>query len=492
MTLLTSDSIRPPLPVLLSELRRRQARRRLWTYYPDTGPLRRELYPKHIEFFRLGATNRQRCFLAANRIGKTEGTGGYEMTLHLTGEYPEWWQGRRFDRPVVAWAVGKTRETTKTILQTKMLGGEGKRGQGLIPGDWILDTTPMPGVPGAVKEVMVRHKSGGVSVLTFKSYDQGRESFEGSELDVIWCDEEVPEDIYGECTIRIMETPRRPGGGILMLTFTPLKGLTRVVLGFFRNDGARQVGNGKDWAWEDAKAGKATVTATWEDVPHLTETEKAMIREATPPHLRDARSKGVPQVGAGAIYPVNEADVVCDSFPIPAHWPRICGLDPGWNKTAAVWVAWDRDCDTAYVYAEYTSSQQEYVLHATAIKTRGEWIPVAIDPASMGSQQSDGKQLFEMYRQLGLRVIKADNAVEAGIAAVLTRLNTGKLKIMANCTGLLREMRIYSRDEKGRVVKKDDHEMDAWRYAIMCLLMAVTKPVDRPMIAPRNWGRAGI
>ena len=70
---------------LQEELLRRQSRRKLLTYFPETGPLRRELYPKHCEFFAAGLTHRERLMLAANRVGKTEGVGGYEMTLHLTG-----------------------------------------------------------------------------------------------------------------------------------------------------------------------------------------------------------------------------------------------------------------------------------------------------------------------------------------------------------------------------------------------------------------------
>jgi hypothetical protein len=88
-----------------AELVRRASENRIDSYYPDDGPLRRELYPKHLEFFRAGIEHRERCFLAANRVGKTEGVGGYEMVCHLTGEYPEWWDGRTFDHPIEAWLL---------------------------------------------------------------------------------------------------------------------------------------------------------------------------------------------------------------------------------------------------------------------------------------------------------------------------------------------------------------------------------------------------
>lgn len=220
--------------MLLEEQKRRKDSRKLFDYYPETGPLCRKLYPRHMEFFEAGANYRERCFLAANRIGKTEGAGGYETTLHLTGHYPTWWKGRRFTKPVKAWMAGKTNETTRDILQTKMLGGitfDGAKkrvtGTGLIPGVEIGGLTWKQGVQDLLDTVKVKHTSGGWSVLGVKSYQQGRGSFEGTEQDVIWLDEEPPEDIYGECLVRTMTT-----NGLIMITFTPLEGMSNVVLSF--------------------------------------------------------------------------------------------------------------------------------------------------------------------------------------------------------------------------------------------------------------------
>lgn len=197
------------------------------SYYPESGPLRRELYPRHMEFFSAGARYRERCFMAGNRVGKTEGAGGYETALHLTGDYPDWWEGKRFDRPVKAWAAGDTNETTRDILQYKLLGAPGREGEGLIPKSRIVKTTPRSGIPGAVLDVYVEHNAGGLSVLTLKSYEQGRKKFQGTEIDLIWLDEEPPQDVYSECVTRTMTT-----GGIVYVTFTPLEGLSEVVMSF--------------------------------------------------------------------------------------------------------------------------------------------------------------------------------------------------------------------------------------------------------------------
>lgn len=208
--------------------------RHLDFYYPDEGPLRRELYQQHLEFFKAGATYRERCFMAGNRVGKTEGGGGYETTLHLTGEYPSWWEGREFDDPVRFWASGKTSETTRDIIQAKLFGevvgsGPNKRfkGDGLVPREAIAGVTWRAGVSNLADTVKVERIHGGLSTLGLKSYQQGRGSFEGTEQDGIWLDEEPPLDIYGECVIRTATT-----NGLIFITFTPLEGMSEVVMSF--------------------------------------------------------------------------------------------------------------------------------------------------------------------------------------------------------------------------------------------------------------------
>jgi phage terminase large subunit-like protein len=206
--------------------------------YPDDGPLRRELYPKHLSFFREGAHHMERCMMAANRVGKTWGVGGYETALHLTGLYPEWWQGRRFEAPISAWVAGDTRTTTRDIVQMSLLGvggdaGSGEIGTGLIPGDCIVGKpTPMQGVPGGIDTVAVKHKSGGLSSLGFKSYDQGRRTFQGTLKHLVWLDEEPPIDVYEEAMLRLTATVPGEDNGLMLCTFTPLLGLSKVALRF--------------------------------------------------------------------------------------------------------------------------------------------------------------------------------------------------------------------------------------------------------------------
>lgn len=224
---------------IIKELNRRKEGRKLWTYFPETGPLRRELYTKHMEHFEAGAHYRERLLMAANRVGKSESAGGYELTLHLTGLYPKWWKGKRFEHPVSTWAAGDTTQTVRDIIQLKLLGPDDRHGTGLIPESHIINTTPKRNGPsGAIETITVKNEFGGVSTCGLKSYDQKRKSFQGTEKHVIWLDEEPNSGIYSECLMRTMTT-----GGIVILTFTPLLGISEVVM-MFLPDG-KVPGSGK-------------------------------------------------------------------------------------------------------------------------------------------------------------------------------------------------------------------------------------------------------
>lgn len=212
----------------MAERTRRASRNKLNALYPDDGPLRRDLYGKHLQFFAAGGASQERCMMAANRVGKTWGVGGFETALHLTGLYPDWWAGRRFAKSVEAWAAGDTSETTRDIVQAALMGAIGELGTGLVPGDKIIgEPSKRSGVSGAMDTARIRHKSGGTSLLGFKSYDQGRKKFQGTAKHVIWLDEEPPSDVYDECMLRLMTTD-----GMMLCTFTPLEGLTDIALRF--------------------------------------------------------------------------------------------------------------------------------------------------------------------------------------------------------------------------------------------------------------------
>jgi len=449
---------------LLKEQSIRLKQNKINQYYPEQGALSRHNYPKHMKFFAQGSKFPERCMMAANRIGKSEGVGAYEMTLHLTGRYPDWWTGKRFNRAINAWAAGTTSTTARDIVQFKLIGTPEERGTGMIPAKHIIKTTPRAGgVPNAVDTILVQHISGGISRCKIKSYAEGRKSFEGTEQDFIWLDEECPLNIYTECVTRTMTTD-----GLIALTFTPLEGLTETVLQFMPNGKPEE---------SDENDSKCLIQADWDDAPHLTKKQKDKLWAALPPHQRDARSKGIPQLGSGAIYPIQESNIVVEDFPIPAHWLKCYALDVGWKMTACLWAATDPTSKITYLYSEYYRGQAEPVIHAEGIRARGVWIPGVIDSAAHGRSQEDGRQLFQIYQNLGLDISNANKSVESGLYKVWQMLATNRLKVFGSLVSWLTEFRLYRRDEHGSIVKDKDHLMDCTRYLIMSGLdRAITQP----------------
>jgi len=235
----------------------------------------------------------------------------------------------------------------------------------------------------------------------------------------------------------------------------------------------------------EAAESKHTVQLGWDDVPHLDEQTKRDLLQSMPPYLRDARSKGIPSLGTGAIYPIPLEEVTCKPFAIPAFWKRGYGFDVGWDRTAAIWGAEDPTDGTLYAYAEHYMGHQIPAVHVLAIKARGDWIMGAIDPSSRQRQVEAGRQLFVTYQTLGLHLVNAVTAVDEGLDEVWSRLATGRLRLFTTLANTQVEYRNYRREERGKdgrvvVVKKLDHLMDALRYLVMTWpSIARVKPPER-------------
>lgn len=418
-----------------------------------TKSIARENYPKHIAFINAGLIYTERAFIAGNRCGKTM-TGLYELVMHATGLYPKWWEGKTFRRPVQCWLVGDRGEIIRDSMQRDLMGAS-EFGTGLIPKDCFEGyPAAMPGTPGGLGTYFIRHhtdgKFDGISKIIVKTYQSGKNAFESASVDVAMLDEECPMDIYTEIQIRVMTT-----GGTVYNTFTPDSGLTETVLHFL----------------EKPKAGdmaKFVSMVGWIDVPHLSEDRQKQLLAVIPPHLRDCKTKGSPYMGTGAIYPISEDEIKCDAFEIPYYWPRAYALDPSWGRTAVCWGAYNEKEDIWYIYSTYVRGQAEIPIHVEAIKARGDWINGVVDPyASGGGRGKDGEAFLEAYAKHGLNLELANNAVEAGLQEVYERLSTGRLKIFSNLHDFFYEYRMYRRDDKGKVVKKNDDILDCARYLMM-------------------------
>jgi phage terminase large subunit-like protein len=301
-------------------------------------------------FHSAGATDRERLLCAANQSGKTF-CAAMEVAMHATGRYPDWWKGKRFDRPTIGWASGTTNEVTRDTVQRLLVGRPGAQGTGTIPKSDIVECLSARGTPDLLDSIKVRHQSGGVSIIGLKSYQRGREAFQGETLDYAWCDEEPGSDVYSEILTRT-----NINGGPVMMTFTPLLGMSEVVRRFLL----------------EKSPDRSVVQMTLDDVDHYTKDEKEKIAASYAPHEREARTKGVPTLGSGRIFPVAESMIAIEQRDFPRHWPRIGGMDFGWTHPfAAVELVWDRDSDTVYVSRCYRVKETTPVIHASALRPWG-------------------------------------------------------------------------------------------------------------------------
>ncbi len=420
-------------------------------------------YDKQNEFHSLGKKKRERCLFAGNQNGKTF-CGACEAAYHLTGDYPDWWQGYRFERPIKMWAGSVSGEATRAGQQ-RLLCGEpsdpSALGTGTIPKARILDTSPARGIPDALDTVLVRHVTGGTSVLKFKSYEQGRQKWQVETVDVVWFDEEPDHDIYSEGLSRTNATK-----GFVYLTFTPLLGVSDVVNRFIN----------------ETSPDRGLVTMTIDDALHIDPEQRAKIIASYLPHERDARTRGIPALGSGQIFPVPQEVLEVEPFAIPDWWPRIGALDFGWeHPTAGVELAYDRDSDIVYVTKAYRVKEAPVHTHATALKSWGDLL-WAWPHDGLNSTAGAPEPLVQQYRSHGL-LMRPDpasyddtrrNQVEAGLMDMLDRMLTGRFKVFRHLADWFQEFRMYHRKD-GKVVKERDDLMSATRYAVMDLRFARAK-----------------
>lgn len=441
--------------------------------------------PKQASFHRAGKEAIERLFLAGNRTGKTY-CGCIEDAIHLTGVYPSWWEGHRFTYPIVAWVASENYEITRNVLQKMLIGGYSEQGEfmnGLVQSNLILRKAMLVGVGGAVDYVQIQHSSGGVSSLYFKSYKQGREKFQGARCNLIHLDEEPPKDVYTECAMRLADVDG-VGQGRLILTMTPLKGYTEMMSYFLeqrteklKTDDIRsleELANQEKYEIirtdpELTINGKYYIQATWDDNLHLSEDTKKQLRATLKPYELEAREKGVPSVGSGLVYQVQESEFLIEPIDIKSQWACVFGMDVGFfAPTAVVFLAHDKDNDILYVYKEYSVSEKTAAQHAYSLKLMGcDWIRGVCDPAVNQGSQRDGERLIDDYKKAGLNLEKGRYAKEVAVDSVLERIRTGKFKVFNTCRKFMEEWRGYSRDEEGKIMKGRDHLMNALEFAMI-------------------------
>ena len=418
-------------------------------------------YPKQREFFAMGTWARERLLMAGNQLGKTY-AGAAETAYHLTGKYPPDWAGRKYTKPVTWWSAGETSLLVRDGPQKLLCGKPGvleEFGTGLIPRDTFVEKPSLArGVTDAFDTLQVKHHTegryDGISTLTFKSYEQGREKFQSTTLDGLWLDEEPDMDIYSECMARFTATK-----GMLYMTFTPLKGRSTVVMRYL----------------DEVSPDRGIVHMRMEDALHIPPEERAKIIAGYQAHEREARANGEPMLGSGRIFTVAEETIrEAHIEQVPREWAKIWGIDIGIDHPfAAALLLWDKDADTIHVHHTVRMADGMPMNHAQAMRAIGAAVPVAWPQDAYQRDKGSLEPVAKQYKAQGLAMLgdhaqwpDGSRSTEAGILEMQEREATGRLKYASHLSDALEERRFYHRKD-GQIVKIKDDILSAVRVGLM-------------------------
>lgn len=447
------------------------------------------------EFFQTGACDR-RGILAANRVGKTTSTC-FETAMHLTGQYPEWWEGYRFSGPITCMVAGEGWSQVALVLQNELLGTQDVKlieqiGTGAIPKNCIIVDTMRNDGANCIG-VEIKHTSGANSYLLFANYTQEVRQLQGFKLNLAVFDEQPPDDFFSEIVTRTATTQ-----GKVLCSFTPLKGLNGLVSKF--------------WNREE---GYEYIRVSWDDVPEydpwgqpflLMETRRQLERDYLP-HEREARIAGKPVMGKGAVFQIanwptyNTGDI--DFFRMP-NILRVIALDLGLvnDKTVISLMYWEPYEKVAYLHKQIVvqgieeAVPSQYINHLLRPEVFGTPIVLPPDASTPGRYTMSANSIRELFESYELNVYhkpimnppdsegRITNHKSYGINQMRQMLEVGSLMVNSNCTQFLNEAQNYYVDEQGRFSDPDDC-IDSARYAILACLQGIAEPWDNRTPAER-------
>ena len=462
------------LLLLLEEKARREASRKYLTTYES-------FYGWQREFNKATATYHETCLCAANQIGKTY-TGTTIDAIHLLGDYPNDWEGHKFDFAPFCWGLGFSMEKTRDLLQKALFGeytaADGFAG-GLVPKERIVSWESATGTPNAMRTVRVEHSSGNLSVVQFWSYSQGQHAIMGDVVDWVHIDEEPKDQTIRPQVLTRTLNGDGGNGGRVIYTFTPENGRTDLVIKFM----------------DDPSPAQFFMKKGWNDAPHITKEKRERMLEQFPQHQRAMRTEGEPMMGHGRIYDIADEYITCDPFEIPAHWLVINGMDFGWDHPQAhVKIAIDPDAEAVYVTNAYKASKVSANDAWGSVKQWSQDVPVAWPHDGLQNEKGrdDAVQQKTHYQNAGFQMLPSmatwpdvpdgkggmksgGNSVEHGLYELGDLMRKGRFKVFSGLVELLDELRQYHRDERGKVVKVRDDLLDALRYAYMMRRFAKRK-----------------
>lgn len=445
-------------------------------------------FQHQLKFFATGASPR-RGILAANRIGKTVSTC-FETACHLTGKYPEWWNGKRFDKPITAFVAGEGWEQVARVLQEELLGTKDVKlstqlGTGMIPRRCIVTDTMRNDGANCIG-VEIRHVSGRNSYLLFGNYTQEVRNLQGFKLDLVVFDEQPPDDVFSELVTRTATTR-----GQILCSFTPLKGLNGLVSKF--------------WNREE---GYEFIRVAWDDVPEydpwhepflLNETRRQLERDYLP-HEREARIAGKPVMGQGAVFQLRNYPTYKTgdfNFKEMNDIHRVIALDLGLinDRTVISLMYWQPEEREAWLHTQIVvkgieeANPMNYINHLTRPEVFGTPIVLPADASTRGRYTMSSLSIRELFQEYGLNVYekpimnppdgegKVTNHKSFGVNVMRQMLEIGTLHVNENCVEFLRECSNYFVDERGKFSDPDDC-IDSCRYALLACLNDIAEPYD--------------
>lgn len=457
-------------------------------------------FEHQLKFFQ--TTTDRRGILAANRIGKTVSTC-YETAYHLTGQYPEWWQGHRYNGAITVMVAGEGWSQVALVLQQELLGTPDVKlvesiGTGAVPRDCIvLDTMRNDGANCIGCEI--RHVSGGRSYLLFANYTQEVRQLQGFKLNLAVFDEQPPDDFFSEIVTRTATTQ-----GQVLCSFTPLKGLNGLVSKFWNRE------SGYDF-----------IRVAWDDVPEydpwgepfLLQSTRDQLERDYLPHEREARMQGRPIMGKGAVFQLRSWPTYTTGdfdFRRMPNIQRVIALDLGLvnDKTVITLMYWEPNEREAWLHKQIVVQGVEeavptqYINHLLRPEVFGTPIVLPADASTQGRYTMSSTSIRELFEQYELNVHdraimnppdpqgRTTNHKSYGINVMRQMLEFGTLHVNENCTAFLNEAQNYYVDERGRFSDPDDC-IDSARYALLACLQGIAEPWDdrtpaERMAAQRN------
>jgi hypothetical protein len=450
------------LAELLSELQYRLKYNKRDFLFPKEGKLSRKAYKKHWDFLAAGIGHRERLGIGPNRCGKTV-IGDYETSYHLTGNYPADWPGIKFNHPIKAICLGVSLESVKKVIQEGLCGDINDLGSGMIPKEYLaVDKMKFrPNTDGVFYQVITKHYTDGVfdgySTCDLNSYMAKEDVIQGTNRHWVREDEEnTNAEMHSELVTRTASV-----GGRSVSLFTPRNNWTKLLLSFMpdRRFPENKIAKVKT---KFGEVERYIEHFDWTDAPHLDDKTKAELLASYQPHEIECRAYGYPGGGEYKVYTtlMDQCIIPSPKHGIPFHWPKAYGFKVTWDKVAAVFLAYDKDTDTVYVYDEYFSKAKEAIIHGHIMaKKTGQWM--------YGSFNHDKKSastgIASEYRNFNLNLFTDKSDKEEGITKIQNALESGRLKILNTCSNLVQEYISYSRDESGKIPNQEDSCLEALR-----------------------------